>query len=47
MQLADSLIAKEWRHRLAMLNANLSHGRTALEARGRARDTTEKGTDRL
>ncbi|MET0808080.1 MAG: ATP-binding protein [Pseudoxanthomonas sp.] len=47
MQLADSLIAKEWRHRLAMLNANLSHGRTALEARGRARDTSEKGTDRL
>ncbi|NDK37364.1 response regulator [Pseudoxanthomonas gei] len=47
MQLADSLIAKEWRHRLAMLNANLSHGRTALEARGRARETTEKGTDRL
>ena len=45
MLLADAQIAKEWRHRLAMLNANLSHGRTALEARGRVRDTAGKDTD--
>lgn len=47
MLLADSQIAKEWRQRLAMLNANLSHGRAALETRGRSRDAAEKGTDRL
>ena len=47
MLLADSQISKEWRHRLAMLNANLSHGRAALEARGRVRDSADKGTDRL
>lgn len=47
MRLADSLVAKEWRQRLAMLNANLSHGRAALEARGRMRDAVEKDTDSL
>ena len=35
MRLADSEISKEWRQRLAMLNAHLSHGRAALEARAR------------
>lgn len=35
MRLADSEITKEWRQRLAMLNAHLSHGRAALEARAR------------
>ena len=47
MLLADSQISKEWRHRLAMLNANLSHGRAALEARARVRDSVDKGKDRL
>ena len=36
MRLADSEISKEWRQRLAMLNAHLSHGRGALEARARS-----------
>ncbi|MEO8364829.1 MAG: ATP-binding protein [Pseudoxanthomonas sp.] len=35
MRLADSEMPKEWRQRLAMLNAHLSHGRAALEARAR------------
>ena len=44
MRMADADISKEWRHRLAMLNANLSHGRAALEARQRARNNTlDKG----
>ena len=48
MKVGDEQISKEWRQRLAMLNANLSHGRAALEARGRARDSVEKGgNDRL
>ncbi len=38
MLLADSLIAKEWRQRLAILNGNLSHGRAALEAGRTSRD---------
>lgn len=37
MRLADSQISKEWRQRLAMLNAYLSQGRSALEARARTR----------
>ena len=37
MRLADSQISKEWRQRLAMLNAYLSQGRSALDARARAR----------
>ena len=37
MRLADSQISKEWRQRLAMLNAYLSQGRGALEARARTR----------
>ncbi|MCY7313982.1 MAG: response regulator [Pseudoxanthomonas sp.] len=40
MRLADADISMEWRHRLAMLNANLSHGRSALEARQRERKPT-------
>ncbi len=44
MRLADSEISKDWRQRLAMLNANLSQGRTALEARARSRhETLDKG----
>ena len=44
MRLGDAEISKEWRHRLAMLNANLSHGRAALEARQRERNNTlDKG----
>ena len=44
MRMADADISKEWRHRLAMLNANLSHGRAALEARQRERNNTlDKG----
>ncbi len=35
MRLPDAQIAQEWRQRLAMLNANLSQGRAALEARKR------------
>ena len=45
MQLGDAHMSKEWRQRLAMLNANLSHGRAALEARSRTRETVEKGND--
>lgn len=37
MRLGDSEISKEWRQRLAMLNAYLSQGRGALEARARTR----------
>ncbi|HEY5970945.1 MAG TPA: ATP-binding protein [Pseudoxanthomonas sp.] len=40
MRMADSQIMQEWRQRLATLNANLSHGRAALEARERARHNT-------
>ncbi|HYM85699.1 MAG TPA: ATP-binding protein, partial [Pseudoxanthomonas sp.] len=47
MLLGDAQMSKEWRHRLAMLNANLSHGRAALEVRGRTRESAEKGNDRL
>lgn len=44
MRLADSEISKEWRQRLAMLNAHLSHGRAALEARARNKhDSLDKG----
>ncbi|MEO6104299.1 MAG: ATP-binding protein [Pseudoxanthomonas sp.] len=44
MRLADSEISKEWRQRLAMLNAHLSHGRAALEARARNRNgSLDKG----
>lgn len=44
MRLADSEISKEWRQRLAMLNAHLSHGRAALEARARNKhDSLNKG----
>jgi two-component system sensor histidine kinase RpfC len=44
MRLADSQIMQEWRQRLAILNANLSHGRAALEARERARhNALDKG----
>ena len=35
MRLADPDMSKEWRQRLAILNAHLSHGRAALEARAR------------
>ena len=35
MRLPDAQIAQEWRQRLAILNANLSQGRAALEARKR------------
>lgn len=45
MRLADTDITREWRQRLAMLNANLSHGRAALEERGRTRHTFEKGNN--
>ena len=46
MQASDKQIAAEWRQRLAMLNTSLSQGRAALEARGRMRDSVEKGSDR-
>ncbi|MGH8028190.1 MAG: ATP-binding protein, partial [Pseudoxanthomonas sp.] len=46
MQASDKQIATEWRQRLAMLNTSLSQGRAALEARGRMRESVEKGGDR-
>ncbi len=36
MLLPDAQVAGEWRHRVAILNANLSHGRAALAARQNA-----------
>ena len=45
MSLGDAEMSREWRHRLAMLNASLSHGRAALEARGRMRGTAGKGNN--
>ena len=33
MLLPDAQVSAEWRHRVAILNANLSHGRAALAAR--------------
>jgi len=38
MRLPDAQVLSEWRHRLAILNANLSHGRAALEARARSKN---------
>ncbi len=47
MRLADWQISKEWRQRLATVNAHLAQGRAALEARERARHAAaEQGSDR-
>jgi two-component system sensor histidine kinase RpfC len=44
MRLPDAQVQREWRHRVAILNANLSHGRAALEARERSRNAAlDKG----
>ena len=44
MRLADPDMSKEWRQRLAILNAHLSHGRAALEARARnSQGSLDKG----
>lgn len=45
MRLVDWQAAREWRQRLAMLNANLTHGRAALKGREQLRATLlDKGS---
>jgi len=45
MRLADWQVKSEWRHRLTMLNASLSHGRTALDNRHRLRANLKSGNE--
>lgn len=48
MRLADWQVSKEWRQRLAAVNAHMAQGRAALEARERSRRSVavEQGGDR-
>lgn len=45
MRLADWQVKGEWRHRLTMLNASLSHGRAALDDRHRLRAAFKGGNE--